>query len=365
MKIGIDIRSTLKRKTGIGYYTINLVNGLARLGLENTYYLYCYIRPFDFKRRPPQLPGPNFRRRVDRISFRPELQMADMDVFHTSSYDMPRFEATKLITTIHDIIPLVYSEGYPKDVLEDLKAKIKKTLSQSDLIVTDSNSTKKDLEERFSPDPGKIRVIYPGRDSSFTPMDDKKTAANYVKNKYGVDKEFILFVGTIEKRKNVKSLMQVFFDLRREKKISHELVVIGMKGWGGEPALELFESSELKREVKLVGYIKREDLIFFYNAADVFVYPSFYEGFGFPILEAFGCGTPVITSSTTSCGEIAGDAAYTVDPADTNALKEAVVNVLGSDRLRHELQVKGLGRARTFTWEKTAQQFQGLFREIA
>ncbi len=365
MKIGIDIRSTLKKqKTGIGYYTLNLINNLARADSKASYFLYSRIRPFDMKRRLLPLPGRNFSHRVDRLNFRPEISMGDMDVFHTSSYDIKHFKKTKLVTTMHDIIPLVFPEGYPEEVLEKLKKDIKRVFDESSLIIASSLNTKKDLEDQFSFDSEKIKVIYPGRDESLSPVDDKVEIERHLKGKYGIDKKFILFVGTVEKRKNVKALIQAFFELKNEKKIPHHLVIIGMKGWGGEAAFDLVNQSGLKEEVRLIGYIPRKDLALFYNTADLFVYPSLYEGFGFPILEAFSCGVPVITSATTSCGEVAGDAAVTINPADTNALKSAINRVLLDEGLKKEMRERGFKRARLFSWKETAEQFQKIFYDI-
>jgi len=365
MKIGIDIRSTLlKRKTGVGYYTSSLVNSLAGIDSGNSYFLYSRIRPFDFKRRLPELPGPNFTHRVDRLGFHPEIRMGDMDILHTSSYDIRGPDAARMITTIHDIIPLVFREGYPGEVLENLENNIKRVLRESVLILADSRHTKKDLEERFSPAPGKIHVLYPGRDESLKPVDNRDKFLAYLKKEYGIDREFILFTGTIEKRKNVKGLLEAFFDLKRDKRIPHILVITGMRGWGGEPALDLLNASDLKDEVRMAGYVRREDLIALYNASDLFVYPSFYEGFGLPILEAFSCGVPVITASTTSCGEIAGGAAYTIDPNDIDSLKEGICRMLNDKTLRSNLKAKGLERVKAFSWEKTAKEFKEICAEV-
>ena len=364
MKIGIDIRSTLKRKTGVGYYTSNLVNSLAGIDSGNSYFLYSRIRPFDFKRRLPKLPGPNFTHRVDRLGFHPEIRMGDMDILHTSSYDMRVPKGAKMITTIHDIIPLVFREGYPGEVLEGLESNIRRVLRESSLILADSRHTKKDLEEQFSPEPGKIRVLYPGRDESLKPVDNRAEILAYLKKKYGIDRKFILFTGTIEKRKNVKGLLEAFFDLKRENKIPHILVITGMRGWGGEPALDLLEASKQKGDVRMAGYVRREDLIALYNASDLFVYPSFYEGFGLPILEAFSCGVPVITASTTSCGEIAGEAAYTIDPNDIDSLKKGICRMLNDKALRMDLRAKAFERVKAFSWERTANEFKKMCEEV-
>ncbi|MGB3112594.1 MAG: glycosyltransferase family 1 protein [Candidatus Omnitrophota bacterium] len=366
MKIGIDVRSTLKRKrrTGIGYYTLNLVKHLAAADPENQYFLYSYIKPFDFKRRLPELPGPNFRHRLDRLSFRPEIKMKDMDVFHSSSYDVPPLESAKLVTTIHDIIPLMFSEGFPEEYLKKLENDIKKVLKESDLVVVDSINTKKDLQEKFSPVPTKVKVIYPGRDESFSPMDDKEKAFFRLRKKYGIEREFILYVGTIEKRKNVAGLAGAFLELKKEKNLPHLLVIVGMKGWESEKVFEMVEKSGLGKDVRFTSYIDRKDMNLFYNAAEVFVYPSLYEGFGLPVLEAFSCGTPTVTSFTTSCGEIAGDAALTVDPRDSAGMKKAIYRLLTDKTLREELRARALSRARLFSWDKAAEEFSGIFREL-
>jgi len=296
------------------------------------------------------------------MKFHPDIKMRDMDLLHTSAYDVTK--ASGLITTIHDIIPLVYPGGYPEKVLVELENKIRRVLKESRVIIADSISTKNDLVERFSPITKKIEVIYPGRDESLSPIEDKKELRDYLKNKYGVDKKFILFVGTIEKRKNVTYLLEAFFGLKKEKKIPHQLVVIGMKGWGGEAAFELLENSEFKKDVKVIGYIQRKDMELFYNLAELFVYPSSYEGFGFPILESFSCGTPVITASTTSCAEIAGDAALTLEPKNIDGLKKAIYKVLNDEELKRKLKRKGLERSRLFSWEGAAKQFQRMFYEV-
>jgi len=364
VKVGIDIRSTLKRKTGVGYYTLNLINSLADIDTGTSYHLYSYIRLLDFKRRLPKLPGSNFKHRVDRLGFKPSLKMKDVDIFHTSSYDIPKFGNVKLVTTIHDIIPLVYPEGYPKEVLRGLEEKVKRVLSESDLIIVDSKSTGKDLKAKFSAPEDKVRVVYPGRDESLKAMEGKDDAKEYIRKNYHIDKPFILFTGTIEKRKNVKGLMEAFFALKKSGKIPHQLVIVGMTGWGAEPALKLLESSPFKDEVEMIGYIERKDMVMFYNSADVFVYPSFYEGFGFPILEAFSSGVPVITSKTTSCGELAGDSALTIDPDDDGALRDAIRRILSDNELKANLVRRGFERVQSFSWKNTAKQFSNIFSEL-
>lgn len=365
MKIGIDIRSVLKQKTGIGFYTSNLVNYLAKIDSQTLYFLYSHIKLFNFKKRLPKLPGPKFYHKVDRFNFQPGITMKDMDVFQTSSYDIPKFKPTKIVNTIHDIIPLVYHGEQRQEVKRKLEFSIKKILNESDFIVTNSNTTKKDLEKKFAPIHKRIEVIYPGRDESLGPIKDKKNARLYLRKKYGIDKEFILFVGTIEKRKNVKNLIHAFSYLKNKKHIPHLLVVVGMKADCDDGSFDLTKTLHLGDKVIFTGYINRKDMAYFYNTADLFVYPSLYEGFGLPIIEAFSCGTPTVTSSTTSCGEVAGNAAVTIDPQNINELKDAMYRVLNDKSLRKELAMKGLNRAQFFSWEKAARKFKEVFYEVS
>ncbi len=177
----------------------------------------------------------------------------------------------------------------------------------------------------------------------------------------------ILFVGTIEPRKNIQGLIKAFNYL---KKILVEvgrgrplqLYIAGMKGWMYEDIFKEYENSAFKEDIIFKGYVSDSELAELYRNASVFVYPSFYEGFGFPILEAFGHGVPVITSKTSSCGEIAGNRALLINPENYKEIGEAILKVINSEALRQELIRKGLERAKTFSWEKTAKEFISVFR---
>lgn len=359
MKIGIDIRSTLKKRTGIGYYTIDLISALAAIDSGNEYFLYSHIRPFDFKRRLPALPSARFRHRLDRIKLRPEITMRDMDVFHTSSYDIRAARNVGLVTTVHDVVPLIFPEGYSDDYLAGLEGKLKRVLDDSAAVIADSNNTKKDLVSRFPARAGKIEVIYPGRDVSFRPV-DKKKAFQAIKKKYSIDTQFVLFVGGQDPRKNSGRVAEAFREIKHTHKMPHVLVMTGKFDPGRREALR----KGLEKDIVFPGYVDRSDINLFYSACEVFVYPSLYEGFGLPILEAFSSGAPVVTSSTSSCAEIASSAAITVDPQSVSDIAGAVLNVMRDKSLGDSLRIKGRRRAEEFSWNDSASRFLDVFERI-
>ncbi|MDP8230827.1 MAG: glycosyltransferase family 1 protein [Candidatus Gorgyraea atricola] len=343
MKIGIDIRSTLKKKTGIGKYTLNLINALARVDSDNSYYLYSRKKILDFKRRLPKLPGANFSHcRVLR----------DLDVFHTSSYDLEKPKKAKYIVTIHDVIIKAYPHGHSEQTIKEVDEKLKRVLGEADVLVADSYNTKADLVKFYGVGEKRITVIYPGVN-----VRDPVPVASL---RYGAGKgngEYILFVGTLEPRKNVEGVIKAFDWLKKEYGIKHKLYIVGMKGWMFENIFKVYEASEFKNDIIFKGYVDDGELDRLYRQATLFVYPSFYEGFGFPVIEAFSYGLPVVTSRTSSCGEIGKDSALLVDPANYKDIGERILKILNSEDLQKELANRGIDRAKEFSWDRTAKEF--------
>ena len=349
MKIGIDIRSTLKKKTGIGKYTLGMINAIAGVDKKNTYYLYSQKKVLDFKRRLPRLPGRNFSHCVDYFKKGPEVVLPEVDVFWTSSYDLQKPKGARFIVTVHDVIMKAYPHGHSKRTIEEIDEKIRYILSEADILVTDSYNSKSDLMKFYKVHDSKIHVIYPGVD----PMQRVNTKEDY-----------ILFVGTLEPRKNVGGLIKAFDLLKKESGISHRLYIVGMKGWMYEDIFRAYEKAEFKKDIIFKGYVEEKELERLYQRASVFVYPSFYEGFGLPIVEAFSYGTPVVTSKTSSCGEIGAGAALLIDPSNYKEIAEAILRLINDEKLKKGLVEKGLDMAREFTWTKTAAEFLKLFKEL-
>lgn len=356
MKIGIDIRSTLKKPTGIGTYTLNLIKGLAEVDPENSYYLYSRKKVLDFKRRLPKLPGANFSHCCDYFKNGPSAVLPAVDVFHTSSYDLQRPQNARFIVTIHDVIIKAYPHGHSKRTIEEIDEKLKKILSEADTIVADSCNTKSDLTRFYGTPDSKIHVIYPGINiTNKSGASSKGTNDNH--------ESYILFVGTLEPRKNVDGLIRAFDWLKKESGIGHKLFIVGMKGWMFGDIFKAYEKAEFKKDIIFKGYVNDRELRKLYQQASVFVYPSFYEGFGLPIIEAFGHGAPVVTSKTSSCGEIGADAALLIDPSNYKEIAEAILRLINDEKLKERLTKKGVSRAREFTWARTAVEFLKLFKQ--
>ena len=351
MKIGLDIRSTLKKRTGIGQYTLNLINHLAKIDQQNEYFLYSKRKLFDRKRRLPKLPGRNFRHKLDYFAKGPARIMSDMDIFHASSFDLIKPKDSKLVLTIHDVITKTYPQGHTKETIENVDRQLKNILKQVDAIVVDSRSTKDDLLKWYDVDEAIVEVVYPGVNDWFYPETCE-------------DGKYLLFVGTIEPRKNISGLVKAFEKLKKEQKIEHKLIIVGMKGWMYNEILDQIAASEFSGDIILKDYISNENLRSWYNQATAFIFPSFYEGFGFPIVEAFACGVPVVTSNTSSCGEIAGDAAILIDPCNPDEIAEAILNIINEKNTAEELRSKGLKKARLFSWDKCAGQVLNIFNKV-
>lgn len=353
MNIGIDIRSTLKKQTGIGKYTLNLINALGQIDKTNDYYLYSQKKLLDFKRRLPKLPAENFHHCVDYFKKGPDRVLPELDIFHTSSYDLtkPR-KAGKFIVTVHDVIIKAYPYGHSEKTIKEVDGELKRVLREADLLIADSYNTKSDIVKFYNVLDSKIKVIYPGVNVQPFPFSERATLPV---RRTGTG--YILFVGTIEPRKNIQGLIKAFNLLKKEHNIAHKLIIAGMKGWMYEDIFKEYENSEFKNEIMFKGYVNDTELAQLYKNASVFVYPSFYEGFGFPIVEAFSHGAPVVTSKTSSCGEIAGNGALLINPENYKETGEAILKIISDSSLRQGLIIKGFERAELFTWQNTAIEF--------
>jgi len=360
MNIGIDIRSTLKKEqTGIGRYTFNLIKALAEIDSRNNYYLYSQKRVFDFKRRLPKIAQQNFRHRVDYFKKGSDKILPELDIFHTSAYDLERpMRAKRFIVTVHGVIIKAYPDGFTEATIKQLDTRLKRILLEADLLIADSYNTKSDLMKFYSVSDSRIQVIYPGVNKP-AHLDRPAQLGRLGAVRY------ILFVGTIEPRKNIQGLIKAFNLLKKEHGIKHKLYIVGMKGWMYNSVFNEYENSEYKDDIIFKGYVKDGELGILYKNASVFVYPSFYEGFGFPVVEAFSYGVPVVTSITSSCGEVAGEAALLIDPGEHKQIGGAILKILDNEDMGKELAQKGLSRANEFSWKLTAERFLKLCRSLA
>jgi glycosyltransferase involved in cell wall biosynthesis len=232
----------------------------------------------------------------------------------------------------------------------------------ADAIVAVSESARRDLLTFYDIPPDRVSVVHEAAGPAFVVIDDPAIRAR-VRMRYALPDRFILYVGAIEPRKNLPRLVDAFAAARR-RGIPHELVCVGPYGWSSRDLYDHVDRLHLQDVVHFTGYLPAEDLPAVYNAAEVFAFPSLYEGFGLPVIEAMACGTPTITSRTSSLEEIAADAALTVDPCDVGALAAATVSLAGDAGLRHTLARRGLQRAREFSWSRSARDVLALYARV-
>jgi glycosyltransferase involved in cell wall biosynthesis len=323
----------------------------------------------------PPLPG-NFRTRhlpfddiwLARIWHRARLPLpADwitgpIDLFHSPDFTLPPTRrGTRTILTVHDL-SFVRDTGSAMPVLRDyLNQVVPRSVARADLVLADSQATRADIMALYNSGPDKIEVLYSGVNESFQPVRDPSQLAA-VRAKYGIGGEpFILAVGTLQPRKNYVRLIQAFAALPGRE---FRLVIAGGRGWLFDEIFSEVERLSLGGRVIFPGFAADEDLPALYSAASVVAYPSTYEGFGLPILEAFACETPVVTSTASSLPEVAGDAALLVPPTDVDALSAALQRALQDAALRRQLVAAGLERVKQFSWQKSARQLLGHYQRL-
>lgn len=364
MRIAINCRSILlSQRTGIGRYTYHLLDSLGQIDLANEYILHAPKRLFSFKRHLPDFQRyRNLKRSMDYFN----RGVGRCDIYHFPCPDEIGSYTGKLVVTIHDLIYKTYPQAHTPQTIELTERYMQTIVAKADRIICTSGNTRRDLHAFFNMPLTKTCVVYNGVDHNIfysLPAQERAQAAGHLKG-LGIDKPYILYVGTIEPRKNLTSLLESFALLRSKKSFQGQLVVAGMKGWMLESTGELIKKLGIGQDVVLTGFVSDGQLRQLYNMAEVFVFPSFYEGFGFPILEAFCCGAPVITSNTSSCAEIASDAALTVDPRDIKAMTKAIEQVLTDKPLKESLRQAGFKRAKDFSFLTTAENTLDVYRKI-
>lgn len=368
MRIAINCRSFLnKNYTGIGRYTSQLIQSLGEIDQENQYLLYTPKRFFSPRKRFPSIPARNFFLKIDRFSRGVDKTVGAMDLYHSPSPEAwLNLNGAKVIVTVHDLIFKTYPQGHTASTIAVAQEQFRDIVEKAAKIICCSQSTLDDLNHYFKVEAKKTALIYQGvNQKDFYPIDEKegKLAEKTIRSK-GIDCPFILFVGTIEPRKNLRNLLAAFSLLKNKKVFDGKLVLIGMQGWMSEDLAGFVGKLGIKEDVAFTGFLSNEELRHFYNKAGVFVFPSFYEGFGFPIVEAFSCGAPVVTSNVSSCPEIASDAALKVDPNSPENIAQAIERILEDSVLRNELRAKGLKRAAQFTFLNTARQTLKVYQEV-
>jgi len=368
MRIGIEGKVLTPKIGGIGRYAINLVKALLSISAEEYPDMEFVI--FTAPQTDQSVLDGFGAVSCDRFRgikstllrssfFLPAgLVLEQIDVFHgLDQAGIPFFfKKGKYVVTLHDVVALILPETFPLKHRLVSQVALSVIRRQADLVVVSSESAKEDTVRYLGVERERITVIPDGVEERFQPLGDP-VRSEAVRQKYGIPPEYILFLGVLQPRKNILTLLQAFSVLIAEK-LDHglKLVIAGESGWGLADMRKTVSSLGLQGHVVFPGFIEDEDLPDLYRGAHLFVYPSLYEGFGLPILEAMACGTPVITSNMSSMPEVAGDAAVLVDPRDPKGLVSAMASVLADEALREKLRQKGIARARGFSWDAVAQK---------
>jgi glycosyltransferase involved in cell wall biosynthesis len=368
MHIAINCRPFLKKNyTGIGRYTHNLIKSLSEIDDQNQYQLYAPKRFFSLNKRLPAIRAKNFFLRTDRFNRGLEKSLGKIDIYHSPSPETLNVKNwAKIIVTVHDLIFKTFPQGHTRETLDQTEKQFKSIMEIASQIICCSKSTLLDLQKYFPIPKDKIELVYQGVDKNlfYVMGKEEEILANKTLAAKGIEEPYILSVGTIEPRKNLKNLLAAFCQLKAKKQFTGKLVVAGMKGWMSDDIDALISKLEIKNHVIFLGYLSDDQLRYFYNKAHVFVFPSFYEGFGFPIVEAFCCGTPVVTSNVSSCPEIAQDAALIRDPYNPEDIAEGIAQLINDQALRQTLREKGFRRAGDFSFRKTAQKTLGVYEKV-
>jgi glycosyltransferase involved in cell wall biosynthesis len=368
MRIGIDVHSIGSGNGGNETYYRQLVKALSEVDHTNQYVLYRTQRGAADLATIEQ---PNFQVRAlsrrspyARIPFElPTYAQSDsLDIFH-AQFIVPPFLQARTVTTIPDIAYEHYPEFFPAYQRAWSKTLIRWSAHRADHIITVSEYSKRSIASTYHIPEDKITVTYEAAGDEFVPIESEH-ARQEIRQKYGINDRFILYLGRLQARKNIPALVDAYARLRR-RGATHKLVLVGRRDSLFSPVLQKIACWGLEAEMMFPGYVPAEDVPIFYNAADLFVYPSLYEGFGLPILEAMACGVPVITSRGTALEEIGGSAALLVDPPDDVALANAMEYVLGDPEVQEQLRSAGLRRSRQFNSKEMAARTIGVYEKVA
>jgi glycosyltransferase involved in cell wall biosynthesis len=366
LRIGIDVHSIGSHKGGNETYYRELVKALGDLRSQHKFFLYhCNSSIEQYLSNQTRFILRRLRsgHRVLRIPFTfPRCSRADkLDLFH-AQFIVPPLLKCRTVTTIPDIAYEHYPQYFPAHQRLILQVLVRESARRADHIITVSEHSKKDLIRTYGISAEKITVTYEGAGAEFVPWERQK-AKDIVARKYGIVGDFILYLGRLQARKNLARLVNAYAKVRTAG-LPHKLVLAGPQDSLFFPVKSRINGLRLGHDVLLPGYIAAEDLPAFYNAAEVFVYPSLYEGFGLPIVEAMACGTAVITSQNSSLSEVAGDAALLVDALDEQSIADALQRVLSEPELRFRLGQTGLKRCRNFSFAIAARQTVEVYERV-
>jgi glycosyltransferase involved in cell wall biosynthesis len=371
MRIGLDGYPLVSPKTGVAHYTFELAQELARLAPEHSFDL---IAPAAY---PPEVLEqleqiPNVRaisvktnlitRRWWAIGLPAYVRRAGLDLFHGTNYEVPLRNRDRNILTVHDLSVFSYPNTHDRRIAARARRRLPIMLRSAARVITPTEAVKRELLERFRMNPDMVAVTPEAPRKTFQPMPVGETVE--VRRRLGIADDFILFVGTIEPRKNLLTLVRAFAELLRDTEHQPQLVIAGPKGWLTAEFDRALAEANFGDRLRIIGYVGDDDLRALYSSCKAFVFPSLYEGFGLPPLEAMACGAPVIASRIAAHVETLGAHAHLVEPADERAWTKVIAALIENQKERNRLSQSGIEHATQFSWEKTARLTLSIYDEL-
>lgn len=370
MRVGIDALPLVEPRTGVGHYTFELAWALARIAPAVDFQLVSEFPLAPDVVEALQNGGPtNLRavrpRRLRRwwtIGLPRYIRQAELNIFHGTNYDVPLWNRKRTVVTVHDLSVFVHPDTHDRHIARRARRRLPIMLRAAARVITPTEAVKREIVERFKIDPNTIVVTPEAPRKTFTPVPFERTAET--RRRLGIDDDFILFVGTIEPRKNLLTLMRAFAEILRETPHRPQLVVAGGQGWLMDELDRFLVQANFGDRLRMIGYVGDDDLRALYSACKLFVYPSLYEGFCLPPLEAMACGAPVVASRIDALVETLGANARLVPATDERALAKAIIELLEDEGERRRFSAAGLRHAAQFSWEETARLTLAVYEEL-
>ena len=371
MRIAIDAHAVGAKLGGNESYAVNLIEALAQIDSANDYTIYITTNE---ARERFHGRWPNFKVRATLphtpliripLTLSAELRKHPVDVLHVQ-FTAPPFCPCPVVVSIHDLSFEHLPQTFKRRSRTQLRLTVRRSARRAARIISLSEHTRRDIIETYGIDAERIRAIPLAAPSHFAPVHDNRELQR-VRHNYGIDGDYILSVGSIQPRKNLARLVRAYASLRGNNTADKvpKLVLVGKCAWLYDETLRALDETGVRETVVLTGYVPQADLPALYSGALCFVYPSYFEGFGLPPLEAMKCGAPVIVGNKTSLPEVVGDAALTVDPFDVDAIASAMKSLINDSVLRETLSLKGQARAEAFDWRETARKTLAIYEEVA
>lgn len=378
MTVGIDISALTIKRTGVGNYSLSVLESLLSLDKKNNYVLFAFVFSGEsFIRESSLVKFPNVKLKIYRTHrgflrrlwhFIPFIS-ADyfykgIDFLHLSDIFYLPTRRIPTLATIYDLTPSLFPYYHYQRNIEFHNRRNEFITKHSRLVITLSQNSKKDINNVLGIPTSKIRVVPGAISEKYYPIKNRTLIQKVLKKYHLKKRQYFLFIGTIEPRKNIEGILHAYAKIRNQLKSPFKVVIIGEKAWGWKNLQKNIRKLNLEKEILVTGYVPDADVVPIINGAKIFIYPSFYEGFGLPVLEAMACGIPVISSNTSSLPEVIGDSGFMVHPNDHDKLASYMLQITYDAKLHAELSKKALERAKLFSWKSSAKKTLKIYGEM-